>query len=384
MELDKNNMKKIAFLIAFAIAFYMGLQNLYLVSNLFNAVISILLPILLGFAFAFIVNVLMIQVETKLFAPLNKRYKKNWVKARRPLSILVSLLIIFGVIALILLIVIPELVNTITNLTTSIPPFLTQLQNNLIKLSNKHPYIGEYIGTININWTNISQMLATYMQNIGTSLVNSTVTITTGVFHGAMTLVLSFVIMLNILVQKEKLEGQAKRVFLAYLPKKFTDPFFRLCRLTTRAFSNFIAGQLTEACILATLCFIGMNIFGFPYALLISVFVAFMALIPIIGAFLSTVVGGLLISIVSPIQAIGFVIFFVVLQQLEGNFIFPRVVGSKVGLPGLWVLIAVTIGGNMFGVIGMIVNIPLCSVLYMLLRENVNKRLAKPEEIKEE
>jgi predicted PurR-regulated permease PerM len=380
MELNKSNMKRLALLIAFGITFYMVLQNLYRVSDIVNIIGGILQPILLGLAFAFILNVLMMQVETRMFAPLNRRYTKNWPKVRRAISILVSLVIIMGAIALILLIVVPELVRTITNLTNSIPPFFNELQNNLIVLGKKYPDIGEYISNINMDWTSISQMIASYGQNIGTSLVNSTVTVTTSVFHGAITFVLSFVIAINILANKEKLENQIKRVLHAYLPEKFTVPFCRLCRLTTHAFSNFIAGQCTEACILGTLCFIGMNIFRFPYALLISVLVAFMALIPIIGAFLSTIIGGLLICIISPIQGIGFVVFFVVLQQLEGNLIFPRVVGSKVGLPGLWVLIAVTIGGNAFGVVGMIVNIPICSVLYMLLRENVNKRLGKPGE----
>jgi len=388
MELNKSNMKKLVLLIAFGAAFYMALQNLFRFSDLVNTMIRIFEPIVLGLAFAFILNVLMRQVETRLAAPLNRRYTKNWPKVRRPLSILISLLIVIGIIALILLIVVPELVRTITSLTNNIPPFFNQLQNNLVKLGEKYPDIGEYVRNINIDWTNISQMLASYGQNIGSSLLNSTIAATTNVFHGAMTFVLSFVIGINILLQKEKLEGQTKRVLHAYLPQKFTDPFLRICGLTNRAFSNFIAGQCTEACILATLCFIGMSIFRFPYALLVSVIVAFMALIPIIGAFLSTVIGALLISIVSPLQAIWFIVFFVVLQQLEGNLIFPHVVGSKVGLPGLWVLIAVTIGGNAFGVVGMIVNIPLCSVLYMLLRENVNKRLQKSkpplEQIQEE
>lgn len=377
MELNKSNMKKLMLLIAFGVALFVGLQNLYRFSDFVNIIGKILEPILLGLALAFILNVLMRQVETHIFSPLNNRYKKIWPKARRPLSILITLMIVIGIIALILLIVIPELVRTVTNMTNNIPVFFNELQTTLSNISKKHPGIGEYIKNINIDWTNTSQMLASYGQKIGSSLVGSTVAATTNVFHGAITSILAFVIAINILAQKENLENQAKRVVHAYLPQKYTEPILRICSLTNRAFSNFIAGQCTEACILGTLCFIGMNIFRFPYALLVSVIVAFMALIPIIGAFLSTVIGGLLISIVNPIQAIWFVIFFLVLQQLEGNLIFPHVVGSKVGLPALWVLIAVTIGGNAFGVIGMLLNIPICSVLYVLLRENVNNRLEK-------
>ena len=377
MELNKNNMKKLALLIAFGVAFYLGLQNINRVSELTGFIAGILEPFLLGLAFTFILNVLMRQVENHFFAPLNRRYKKRWPKFRRPLSIFVTLLIVIGVIFLIMLIVVPELVRTITNLTDRIPAFLNSLQDNFTIVKAKYPSIGEYISTINIDWTNISQMLAQYGQNLANTLLGSTVSVATNVFHGAMTFILGFIFALNILAQKEKLESQTRRVLYAYVPQKAADKITRLCSLTNHAFSNFIAGQCTEACILGTLCFIGMNIFRFPYALLVSVLVAFMALIPIFGAFFSTVIGALLILVVNPIQAIWFIVFFVVLQQLEGNLIFPRVVGSKVGLPALWVLAAVTIGGNLFGLVGMLINIPICAVLYTLLREDVNKRKEK-------
>lgn len=377
MELNKSNMKKIMLLIAFGIAFFLGLQNLYRFSDLAGFLGSIFEPFLLGFAFAFILNVLMRQIETRLFAPLNRRYTHRWPKVRRPLSIFLSLLIVIGIIVMILFIVVPELMKTIVNLTNNIPDFFNQMQNFLTDISNKYPDIGEHFQKVNIDWSNISRMLAANGQKLASSLVGSTVMVTTNVFHGAITLVLSFVIALNILAQKEKLQAQAKRVLYAYLPDEKAQRIVWLCSLTNKAFSNFIAGQCTEACILGTLCFIGMNIFQFPYALLISVFVAFMALIPIVGSFLSTVIGALLILIVSPIQAVWYMVFFVVLQQLEGNLIYPHVVGSKVGLPVLWVLAAITIGGNVFGVLGMVINIPICSILYVLLKEDVSKRLKK-------
>ena len=375
MDLNKSNMKKIMLLIILGISFYLGLKNIYRISDFFNAVINLFKPVLLGLAFAFILNVLMRQIEVHLFAPLNRRYTKKWPKFRRPMSILVTLVILLGIIFLILLIVVPELVRTITSLTNNIPTFFNKLQSDIWLLSNKYPQLGEYLNKINIDWANISQMLALYGQKTASSIVNSTVSFTTNIFNTAMTLVLSFVIAINILQQKEKLNKQTKHVMSAYLPQKFAEKLKRLFSLSNRAFSNFIAGQCTEACILGTLCFIGMNIFRFPYAILISVFVAFMALIPIFGAFFSAVLGALLISVVNPIQAFWFIVYFVTLQQLEGNLIFPHVVGSKVGLPAMWVLIAVTVGGNAFGLVGMIVNIPICAVLYTLLREDVHKRL---------
>jgi predicted PurR-regulated permease PerM len=377
MELNRSNMKKLMLLTAFAIAFYLGLKNIYRFSELANFLVGILQPILLGLAITFILNVLMRQVEMRLFAPLNKRYTKNWPKVRRTVSIFITLMLVAGIIALVLLIVVPELVRTITSLTSRVPTFFNELQGKIAYVEKKYPYIGQYLKTVNIDWTSVSQMIAAYGQNIGRMVVNSTVTVTTNVARTAVTFILAFVISINILAQKEKLMGQAKRVLYAYLPRKRTDAFLRICSLTNQAFSNFIVGQCTEACILGTLCFIGMSIFGFPFAALVSVIVAFCALIPIIGAMLSVIIGSLLILIVSPIQAIWFAVFFLVLQQLEGNLIYPRVVGSKVGLPALWVLIAVTIGGNACGIIGMVLNIPICSVLYTLLRENVEKRLGK-------
>ncbi len=377
MELNKRNIKIIILLIAFAVTFYLGMKNLYLFSQVAGYIIWIIEPILLGLAITFILNVLMRLVEMRMLAPLNEHYTKNWPKARRMVSIFITLMLVLGFIALILLIVVPELVRTITMLTNNIPSFFNDLQKNIANLSVRYPDLGKYINQININWDSVSQMLALYGQKAASTLVGSTVALTTNVFHSAITFILSFVISINILAQKEKLQNQAKRLLRAYLPAKQTSRVLRVCSLTNRAFSNFIVGQCTEACILGTLCFIGMSIFRFPYASLVSVIVVFMALIPILGAFFSMVIGALLILTVNPIQAVWFVIFFVVLQQLEGNLIYPRVVGSRVGLPALWVLIAVTIGGNAFGVVGMLVNIPLCSVLYILLREDVQRRLDK-------
>ena len=374
MELNKSNMKKIVLLIVFAVAFYMLVKNLYLVPSFFGTILNIVGPVLAGFAVAFVVNVLMLQVENRLFAPLNRKYKKRWPKVRRAFSILLSFVIIFGLITLLLFFVIPELARTITNLTNSIPSVVTNLQKSMLAFSAAHPKLAEYADSLKINWPNISSALASYGQNIAGGLINSTVAATQNLFHGAISIVLTLVIAINTLAQKEKLIAQIKRVLYVYLPRKHADSIHHIFRLTSRAFYNCITGTLTEACILGTLCFIGMNLFHFPYAILISVLVAFNALIPIIGSFLSTVVGALLVAIVNPIQGLWYIVYFCTLQQLEGNLIYPRVVGSRVGLPVLWMLIAITIGGNAFGVLGMIINIPICSVLYTLLRENVNNR----------
>lgn len=374
MELNKSNIKKIVLLIIFGVAFYMLVKNLYLVPSFFSSLFGIIGPVLAGFATAFVVNVLMVQVENHLFAPLNKRCKKIWPKIRRGISILVSFVIIFGLITLLLFFVIPELGHTITNLVNNIPSYLSNMQKAITAFCAKHPKVAEFARNTNFNWDNTSHMLTTYGQKLAADLVSSTVSVTTSIFHGAIACVLTIVIAINTLAQKEKLHAQLRKVLYAYVPRKHADHVCHVFHLADRAFYNCIAGTCTEACILGTLCFIGMNIFHFPYAVLISVLVAFNALIPIIGSFLSTVVGGLLVSIVDPIQGLWYMVYFCILQQLEGNLIYPRVVGSRVGLPVLWMLIAITIGGNAFGVLGMIINIPICAVLYSLIRENVQKR----------
>lgn len=379
MELNKRNMKRIMLLIAFGITFYLCLKNISHVSEITNAVIMIFQPLLLGAALAFILNVLMRQVETVLFAHLNKRFKKRWPKVRRPISILITMLIVIGIIALIAFIFVPEIIITITNLTKNIPPFFANLQDNISAIKKNNPVIGNYINTVNINWSSISNMVVKYGQQVASSLVGSTVMLATGIVRAIFSVILGVIFAINILMQKEKLISQIQRIIYAYIPHNKADKFVRVCSLTNHAFSNFIAGQCTEACILGTLCFIGMSIFRFPFALLISVLVAFMALIPIFGSLISVSVGALLILVISPLQAFWFVVFFIILQQIEGNFIYPRVVGSKVGLPALWVLIAITIGGNAFGIVGMIINIPLCSVLYTMLREDVTRRHEKKE-----
>lgn len=378
MELNRSNMKKAAFLIAFGIAFYMALKNLNHLPEFMGAILNVIGPVLAGFALAFVLNVLMVQIESRLFVPLDRRFRKLWPKFRRGASILLSLVILLGMIALILLFIVPELIQTVTGLTNRIPLFFSQMQGYGEKFYAKHPEIAGYFRNFTFDWSSVSSMLAGYGQKLAENIVSSTVAVTTNLFHGLISCILSFVISLNVLAQKEKLGAQTKKVIYAYLPAKIADPLYHVCHLTNRAFYNFIAGTFTEACILSTLCFIGMNIFRFPYALLISVFVFFMDFIPILGSFFSSVVGALLILIVSPVQAFWYVVFFNVLQQMEGNLIYPRVVGSRVGLPALWVLIAVAVGANTFGVLGMIVSVPLCSVLYALLREDVGRRQRRP------
>lgn len=376
MELNKSNIKKILLIIVFAVAFYLGLKNINYVGGFFNALTSVLSPIIVGMALAFIMNVLLRQVENHIFSVFNKRCHKIWPKIKRPISIFVTILIILGLITIILLIMIPEIQRTILKISDALPPFITNVQELAKQIQIDYPITNNIFSKFDFNIENISKSVENLGTKFGSQVLGSTVSFATGFVNGIITAVFAFIFALEILSRKEKLKFQAKRFCKAYIPKKFSDKFLKLCSLTNTAFYNFIVGQCTEACILGCLVFIGMKIFGFPYAPLISVFVAFMALIPIFGAFFSATIGALLILVDSPIKAFWFVVFFIVLQQLEGNLIYPRVVGSRVGLPPLWVLAAITIGGNLFGLIGMLVFIPIFSVIYVVLREDIGKRLS--------
>ncbi|UZT82607.1 AI-2E family transporter [Caproicibacterium sp. BJN0003] len=380
VEFNRQNTKQLMFLIAFAIVLFLALMNLRYASDVFWWIFNIFKPFLLGLAFAFVANVPMKAIETRLFAGINRKYanSKTWKHLRRPLCLILTIVLILGLIAAIIFQVMPELLHTFETLIGNTPTFFNQLQIWIQDLGKNFPKIQQELGQIQIDWSSISRVFTQMGQKVVSSfsdIMGSTITVATNVFSGIFTFTMGCIFAIYTLAQKEKLQRQIRRLLYAYLPEKKIDRFLNLCRLTNSTFSHFIAGQCTEACILGFLCFIGMNIFHFPYASLISVFVAFMALIPIFGSFFSAVIGGLLILTVDPIQAIYYVIFFLILQQLEGNFIYPHVVGNSVGLPPIWVLLAVTVGGNSMGLVGMLLSIPLGSVIYTLLRKNISRRL---------
>lgn len=378
MELNKKNMRKLMLLIAFGLVVYFGLLNLRSIPSYFGLAVHIISPIVLGFVMAYIFNILMRVIEVRAFAPLNRRFVKTWPKLRRVVSILVSLLIIIGMIALIVVIILPDLIKTVTGLSNNIPSYFNQLQLSIKQFYGHHPLLQKQLGNIRIDWSSISQLLLQYAQQFTKNLVGYTITLTTNVFNGFVTFILGFVIAINILFQKETLKKQVKRLLFAYLPQDYPHKVLKVCRLTNQAFSDFIAGQCWGAVILGVLCYVGMMAFRFPFALLISVFVAVLSFVPILGQILGVIVGALLILTVSPIQALWFIVYLNVLQQLNGNLIYPKIVGSKMDLPALWVLIAITIGGNTFGLVGMLVSIPIFSVIHILLRENIRRRLDKP------
>ncbi|WP_053985994.1 AI-2E family transporter [Niameybacter massiliensis] len=370
MEIKKENLKKIFFGIIAIIIFYWALQNNIEVMSWINNGISLFAPIILGLAIAFLINIPMRAIEKTFFRKQTETVKK----IKRPISLVLSMVLMVSIVILVMVIIVPELIRTILIIKDSVPGFVIQVQNILNNLLEHFPDLANQI-TVSIDWAEIGKKILEWVQHGAAAFAGSTFSAISATFSGVFTFVLGLVLAIYVLLQKEKLAMQVRKVFYAYGKERRVDEVLRIIAIANKAFSNFFTGQCLEAVIIGVLFFITMSLTGFPYALMISVTIGFTALIPIFGAFLGCFIGVFLILVTSPVQAVWFIILFLILQQVEGNFIYPRVVGGSIGLPGIWVLIAVTIGGNMFGVLGMLVMVPMCSVIYTLLREDTYKRL---------
>lgn len=378
MEFNKKTVRTVA-LAAFAVlAGYWCLQNLSPIGKTLQALLSLASPFLLGCAIAFILNVPMRAVERHLGSG-----GKRLAKLRRPVAFMLTLALVAGVLALAGLVVVPNLGEAASSVAEQAQSFFTQLPERLAELEARLPELQMALASLEVDWTSLSNKALEMLQSLGKTLVNSGmggvlsgVSIVGSVVSGVSTFVIGLVFAIYLLLQKEKLGGQVRQCLYALLPERVADRVLEIAALSNRTFSSFLSGQCLEAVILGTMFAVSMAIFRMPYALLVGVLIALTALIPIVGAFIGCGVGALLILLVNPIQALLFIVLFLVLQQVEGNLIYPHVVGSSVGLPSIWVLAAVTVGGKLMGIIGMLLFIPLCSVLYALFRQYVKDRLS--------
>lgn len=368
MELNDSTIKKIRGLIVFAVAAVVIGWNYSRVLALGVKLIGFITPFLVGGVMAFILNVPMKWIEKML--PLNEDSK-----LRRPLSLCLTLILVIGILILVTFVVMPELFHTVLSLQYSIPAFLTGVKEEAEKMFALNPEIGNYINSIQVDWKSFLEKVVGFLTTGAGTVLSSTLSAAMSIISGVTTFGIGLVFAIYILLQKETLSHQIKKLMAAFLPEEATVQTLGLLKLTNDTFSNFLAGQCLEAVILGTMFFLALSIFRLPYALLIGVLIAFTALIPMFGAFIGLAIGAFLMLMVRPLDALIFVIIFLVLQQIEGNLIYPHVVGNSVGLPSIWVLVAVTIGGSALGIVGMLIFIPLCSVLYTVLREVVNKRL---------
>lgn len=375
MNFDDKSMKQLRRLILFTIVILIALWNYAIIFGWIRFAFGIIFPFLLGGAIAFVLNVPMNFLEEKIFHNKYLKEKKAAKKLARPVSLILTIAIVIGVVVLVMFIVIPELTETVLSLGRTIRTFIPDAQRFLEDLFKDNSEISRWLAGMNLNVDQIVNRAMSFFQNGAGDVLNSTFLAIGSIVSGVTTFVIAFVFACYVLLQKEKLRVQVIKVMYAFMPEKRVESCLEVCTLTAKSFSSFLTGQCVEALILGIMFFIVMTVINMPYTLLVAVLIAFTALIPIFGAFIGCVIGAFLILMVDPLKALIFVIVFLVLQQIEGNLIYPKVVGASVGLPSIWVLAAVTIGGNVMGVVGMLIFIPIVSVVYTLFRTSVYKRL---------
>lgn len=376
MELNKKTMKKIILLIIIAILLNWGIHNIPILSKVVSDIISLISPLLIGLCFAFLINLILVPLEKawqKIFS--NKKRKQNrMLNAKRPVCLFISILIFLSLICAVFFVLIPQLEKIYISFTEQFPSYMSKLEvwwNDISITLEKHEII---LPAFNLNQDAIINVVKGFFEENGSNVVNKTLNITKTVFDVFITVVLAFVFSIYLLAQKEQWKERAKRFLVAFLPENTVKKTMKFLSLSDSSFTNFVTGQVMDALVIGFLCFIGMLIFRFPNALPVSVIVCFTALIPIFGAWIGAIIGAILILFVDPFKALWFIIFLVILQQIEGNLIYPKIVGKSVGLPGLWVLVAVTVGGSAFGILGMLLAVPLCSVFYTLIQEQIERK----------
>lgn len=374
MGFDRKKIKQIRQLMILAATLILALLYRKEVFDAIAMLFRIMKPFLYGGVIAFVLNIPLCQIENRL---LSHWRGKTADKMKRLVAIVLSIFLVVALITVVIETVTPQVAKTVVELGNKIPVFTDNVMKDLEQLSVNYPQIQGYVDeleNIQVDWNSLIQKLWEFMQNGMSSVVFSTVSVAGNIISGIVNAVIGFIFALYILGQKEILGNQGKRILKAYFPPKANDYILKVLSLGYRNFSNFISGQCLEAVILGCMFIVSMTILRMPYAILVGVLIAFTALIPIVGAFIGCVVGAFLILVDNPMKAIAFVVLFLILQQIEGNLIYPRVVGNKVGLPSIWVLMAVSVGGSLFGIAGMLFFIPLVSTIYMLLRDSVNAR----------
>ena len=370
MELNKKNMQQLMILISFGIGLFWILSNLELVLGFLSHFIHLLLPFIIGAIIAFILNIPMTKIESFIKGKLKN---KNTKLPIRTISITLSLVFFLAFILLICFLLIPELIDNIQLLIKNIPHFFENIQTWILNLAGNYPEIQTKIQEVFKDTTNVNNI----MINVLNYIINGSINFITSLISSLFTIFTAIVFAVYMLSQKEYLHRGVTKMMYAYLKKDHVEKITDIASLSNRTFSKFISGQCVEAFILGTIFFVVLTLLRFPYALIISVVTTVTALIPMFGAMIAMIIGALLIAVTNPLEAVLFIIVFQVIQQIENNFIYPKVVGKSVGLASMWTLMAVILGGSMFGIVGMIIGLPLASILYAILRKATNDRLNK-------
>lgn len=372
MELNAKNIKKILLIIFLTIIMFTIFKNLGMVIAIIGRLINIFFPVILGLCIAFALNLLMSFYERKVFYFIKDK-KLNTLK--RALSLVLSILSVVAVVGILSFVILPQFATTFGSLAVTLPTYSEKALKKIIDILNNAHLPIERITAFEINWNNLFQLLAQGFMKGSNSLFNAATQVTTSILSAVFNFILAFIIAVYVLMQKEKIQGVILKCMKAFLPEKVNIWIKKIAFVSFNSFSSFLTGQLIEAVILGLLCFLGMVIFRFPYANVIPVIIGVTALIPMFGAWIGGGISAFLILMINPIKALLFIVFILILQQIEGNLIYPKVVGKSVGLPGLLVLIAVIVGGDLGGVVGIIFSVPICSVCYTILMDIVDSRI---------
>lgn len=374
MELNFKNIKKILLLVFLSAVIVYAVFNFHNIVIFLSKAYSFFSPIIAAFCIAFVFNVLLRVLENKVFCFLDKSKHKFAKKAKRPICLLLTYLLSFGLIALLVLVIIPDIIDTIEFIIDKMPAFLKSLREWIVPIATKFGVSESKIPTLNLDFVAIGKTFKDLFSDYSGKIVDGAFDITSSVVSGVYDVIFSLVISVYVLAQKEKIGKFTKRLINAFIPQKIAKTIYHISNQASKSFSHFISGQLTESVILGILCYIGMLIFRFPNAPIISVLIAVTSLVPVVGAFVGVAVGFLLIVITNPIKALLFIVFILVLQQLEGNLIYPRVVGKAVGLPAIIVISAVLLGGNIGGIFGALLGVPTSALIFTLIKEAIVNR----------
>lgn len=370
-EKRKQLAKWIIGVIAACILIFLGVRYISSIAAAVSWLVHLVRPLLIGVVLALILNVPLGMFERRLFA---KKPTPKKLKARRPLAIVLSLVLVFGIFVGVAVLVIPEFVAAVRVIASMLLSAMDQLAAFESQMDFSRLPFGEYLSRIDIDWLQLRAELELWFKQAGSAIMDRAAGVIGSVASSVIDSLIGFVFSIYVLANKEKLKRQVSRLIRVWLPERFGGKLIHAARVSADIFRQFIAGQTTEAIILGSLCAIGMWVLQIPYAPMVGALVGVMALIPYVGAFISTAVGAFMILTVSPIKALIFVVFLLALQQIEGNLIYPKVIGAKINLPAMWVLAAITVGGNLAGPIGMLLGVPVASAAYALLKEATDKR----------
>lgn len=385
MKIDRKNVRTILLIIAFAVLLYTAAQNLASVYGAVRTVWRVFGVVITGLAMAFVLNVPLKLFENRVFYGMSEDRRPLVRKLRRPVSLVFALVVSLGLIGILIAVVLPQLTATVAEVAARLPEYISSAVNWLNDFLAGFGIEIESLKNFTVDWEKVFSELTTYLKEgsanfEGSSVVDTVTGVGTSVVSTVMNTFLGLVVAVYILAQKERIGRFTRRCIDAFLPQKAASGLARIASMASETFSNFVAGQLADSCILGILCYICMRIFRFPYPEVISVVIGVTSLVPMVGSFIGEVIGALLILIVSPLKALLFVVMVLAIQQVDGAFIYPRIVGRSVGLPGVAVFCAVIVGGNVAGVIGAMIGVPVCALIYALLREAVDARLRRREE----